>query len=55
VATTSSRMPVRPRSLIAVLVLTVVAALAAVGVGRPAEASTAIPSTAAQRAELAQW
>jgi lysophospholipase L1-like esterase len=56
VATSPYRVPpARPRPLIVALVLTLIVALAAVGVAGPATASTAIPSTAAQRAELAQW
>jgi lysophospholipase L1-like esterase len=45
----------RPRPLIAALVFILIAVLTTVGVARPASASTATPSTAAQRAELAQW
>ena len=53
-ATSPRRVPpARPRTLTAALALTLAAALGSVGVARPAAAAT--PSTAAQRADLAQW
>ncbi|WP_199853268.1 glycosyl hydrolase family 18 protein [Plantactinospora sp. BC1] len=51
--TLAARVP--RRSLILLSVLTLLAVSGAVGPARPAAAATTIPSTAAERAELAQW